>query len=181
MVCKLLKGICFLPQLASAGRQTGVRSGERIHQRPVIASSGRRSLAGLLSTGRAALGTLGAAIIPGFKSGLQLPYLIALPKLMIHNSLILSKWARWGSNPRPRDYESPALTAELQARFLLYHCFIGFSQPCRFEPVPESRPNRNCAVRAIAAGCCPNGQALTSPLTAVPPLSPARPPHPRVH
>lgn len=25
-------------------------------------------------------------------------------------------WARWGSNPRPRDYESPALTAELQAR-----------------------------------------------------------------
>jgi hypothetical protein len=26
------------------------------------------------------------------------------------------EWARWGSNPRPRDYESPALTAELQAR-----------------------------------------------------------------
>jgi integrase len=24
-------------------------------------------------------------------------------------------WARWGSNPRPRDYESPALTAELRA------------------------------------------------------------------
>ena len=31
---------------------------------------------------------------------------------------ILSKWARWGLNPRPSDYESPALTAELQARFL---------------------------------------------------------------
>ena len=28
-------------------------------------------------------------------------------------------WARWGSNPRPRDYESPALTAELQAQVLL--------------------------------------------------------------
>ena len=25
-------------------------------------------------------------------------------------------WAWWGSNPRPRDYESPALTTELQAR-----------------------------------------------------------------
>ena len=25
----------------------------------------------------------------------------------------------WGSNPRPRDYESPALTAELQARVSL--------------------------------------------------------------
>jgi integrase len=30
------------------------------------------------------------------------------------------KWARWGSNPRPKDYESPALTAELQA--LLIGC-----------------------------------------------------------
>ncbi|CAA6676950.1 Unannotated [Lentimonas sp. CC4] len=29
-----------------------------------------------------------------------------------------SWWARWGSNPRPRDYESPALTAELQAQKL---------------------------------------------------------------
>jgi len=28
-------------------------------------------------------------------------------------------WARWGSNPRPRDYESPALTAELRALGLL--------------------------------------------------------------
>jgi hypothetical protein len=27
-------------------------------------------------------------------------------------------WARWGSNPRPRDYESPALTAELRALML---------------------------------------------------------------
>ena len=27
-------------------------------------------------------------------------------------------WARWDSNPRPRDYESPALTTELQARCL---------------------------------------------------------------
>ena len=25
-------------------------------------------------------------------------------------------WARWDLNPRPRDYESPALTAELQAQ-----------------------------------------------------------------
>jgi hypothetical protein len=24
------------------------------------------------------------------------------------------KWGWWGSNPRPRDYESPALTTELQ-------------------------------------------------------------------
>ena len=30
----------------------------------------------------------------------------------------LSWWARWGLNPRPRDYESPALTTELLAR----HC-----------------------------------------------------------
>ena len=28
----------------------------------------------------------------------------------------LSSWARWGSNPRPSDYESPALTTELQAQ-----------------------------------------------------------------
>jgi hypothetical protein len=27
----------------------------------------------------------------------------------------LLRWARWGSNPRPSDYESPALTTELQA------------------------------------------------------------------
>lgn len=26
-----------------------------------------------------------------------------------------ARWARWGLNPRPKDYESPALTAELQA------------------------------------------------------------------
>ena len=26
-------------------------------------------------------------------------------------------WARWDLNPRPKDYESSALTAELQARF----------------------------------------------------------------
>ena len=36
------------------------------------------------------------------------PYLLKVWKL--------KWWARWGSNPRPRDYESPALTAELQAR-----------------------------------------------------------------
>jgi hypothetical protein len=30
----------------------------------------------------------------------------------------LSEWARQDSNLGPRDYESPALTAELQARFL---------------------------------------------------------------
>jgi hypothetical protein len=28
-------------------------------------------------------------------------------------------WARWGSNPRPTDYESAALTTELQARLNL--------------------------------------------------------------
>jgi hypothetical protein len=27
-------------------------------------------------------------------------------------------WGRWGSNPRPRDYESPALTTELQPHAL---------------------------------------------------------------
>lgn len=27
-------------------------------------------------------------------------------------------WVQWGSNPRPRDYESPALTPELQTRKL---------------------------------------------------------------
>ncbi len=32
------------------------------------------------------------------------------------NALIFSKWARRDLNPGPRDYESPALTAELQAR-----------------------------------------------------------------
>ena len=28
-------------------------------------------------------------------------------------------WARWDSNPEPRDYESPALTVVLQARMSL--------------------------------------------------------------
>src|SRR5437588_6552582 len=28
----------------------------------------------------------------------------------------MARWARWDSNPQPRDYESPALTIELQAR-----------------------------------------------------------------
>ena len=28
-------------------------------------------------------------------------------------------WARWDLNPRPRDYESPALTTELQAQTLI--------------------------------------------------------------
>ena len=27
---------------------------------------------------------------------------------------VFNWWVRWGSNPRPRDYESPALTPELQ-------------------------------------------------------------------
>ena len=31
-------------------------------------------------------------------------------------SMWASSWARWGSNPRPSDYESPALTTELQAQ-----------------------------------------------------------------
>ena len=33
---------------------------------------------------------------------------------------LLFQWARWGLNPRPRDYESPALTTELQALILFY-------------------------------------------------------------
>src|SRR5262245_27058277 len=37
-------------------------------------------------------------------------------------------WARWGSNPRPSDYESPALTTELQARLNLL--VRGHSGPC---------------------------------------------------
>ncbi len=28
---------------------------------------------------------------------------------------VVLKWARWDLNPEPRDYESPALTIELQA------------------------------------------------------------------
>jgi hypothetical protein len=33
--------------------------------------------------------------------------------------VLVREWARWGSNPRPSDYESPALTTELQARLNL--------------------------------------------------------------
>src|SRR5215213_5732981 len=38
----------------------------------------------------------------------------AVPKLSPHHQRA-KNWARWDSNPGPRDYESPALTAELQA------------------------------------------------------------------
>ena len=33
-------------------------------------------------------------------------------------------WARQGSNLRPEDYESPALTTELQAQGLIYKGFL---------------------------------------------------------
>ena len=41
-----------------------------------------------------------------------------------------NEWARLDSNQRPRDYESPALTAELRAReglLLLYQAIEGHS------------------------------------------------------
>ena len=45
---------------------------------------------------------------------------IRISKKKILSNLITFKWwARWGSNPRPRDYESPALTAELQAQKMI--------------------------------------------------------------
>jgi hypothetical protein len=39
-------------------------------------------------------------------------------KLAIRNWKLAIIWARQDSNLGPRDYESPALTAELQARFV---------------------------------------------------------------
>ena len=44
-------------------------------------------------------------------------------------------WARWGLNPRPKDYESPALTAELQARVFWLSTgydnhWVGFCESC---------------------------------------------------
>jgi hypothetical protein len=43
-------------------------------------------------------------------------------------------WARWESNPRPSDYESPALTIELRART----DSTGRSRP--LDPCPDTRP-----------------------------------------
>src|SRR5438067_1331150 len=47
---------------------------------------------------------LASAWFPSQRTNFQSYFAIAL------------EWARWDSNPRPRDYESPALTAELQAQ-----------------------------------------------------------------
>ena len=38
------------------------------------------------------------------------------PRGQLHSFLGFAQWARRDLNPGPRDYESPALTAELQAR-----------------------------------------------------------------
>ena len=34
---------------------------------------------------------------------------------------VFVEWARWGLNPGPEVYETPALTTELQARFVLIY------------------------------------------------------------
>ena len=46
----------------------------------------------------------------------------------------LSRWGRWGSNPRPRDYESLALTTELQPRRVSSRAHPDAGGPCRLEP-----------------------------------------------
>gem|GEM_PF-3073071 len=48
----------------------------------------------------------------------------------------LNWWGRWGSNPRPRDYESPALTTELLPRMLLPGLFQVLRDVC-----PSSCPS----------------------------------------
>ncbi len=60
----------------------------------------------------------------------------------------LQEWARWGSNPRPSDYESPALTTELRAR-------AGRLQPSSGAPGHEirlRRPDTTSAGVANAGG-----------------------------
>lgn len=53
-------------------------------------------------------------------------------------------WARWGSNPRPRDYESHALTAELQA--------LGAASSSEESPTLSGRPARPRRLSGIAPG-----------------------------
>ena len=51
-----------------------------------------------------------------------LPFIVSLTSICSHTNKVnlqkpsLDWWGRWGSNPRPRDYESPALTTELLPR-----------------------------------------------------------------
>ena len=56
-----------------------------------------------------------ACCLPGFRAVTNQEHRteLKIEKCRSSNSDII-KWARWGSNPRPRDYESPALTTELQ-------------------------------------------------------------------
>ena len=51
---------------------------------------------------------------------------------------LVDLWARWGLNPRPRDYESPALTTELQAliRVLCTTQYSSVGALCRLQGVP---------------------------------------------
>ena len=54
-------------------------------------------------------------------------------------------WARQDSNLGPRDYESPALTAELQARAITYSTILYRFRGLLFTPA------RDCSIQPAAA------------------------------
>jgi hypothetical protein len=73
------------------------------------------------------------------------------------------RWARQGSNLRPRDYESPALTTELRALPVTAvcratacpNCALGCyarGQGVRIRPVPRALPACNPALAAVFRG-----------------------------
>jgi hypothetical protein len=67
--------------------------------------------------------------------------MIANKKSKIENGI----WARQDSNLGPRDYESPALTAELQARMITQLNMVNYSSPTpkTFEAARSVRPADN--------------------------------------
>ncbi len=60
----------------------------------------------------------------------------------------VSQWGGWGSNPRPRDYESPALTTELPPRKRTTGSHIGdpecLAPGVGLEPTTYGLTDRRC-------------------------------------
>ena len=54
----------------------------------------------------------------------KMPKIIVKYNHKILTLLIFPRWARRDLNPQPRDYESPALTVELQARIFNISLYI---------------------------------------------------------
>ncbi len=75
----------------------------------------------------------------------KLRYFLAIKNpVNVYIYRVLFNWAGWGLNPRPNDYESSALTAELPARIKTFHNVVNlYSCKHFFEEISYFRKIRH--------------------------------------